>query len=236
MLAGIFAVCCLLGAGGCGKDDAPADAPTAADTQTAAETQAAPRKDYADTALVGNSYIDGFRIYDAMPGASCLYRVGLSVHSVFSDPMTNGDDTNTPVIELLKDKDYRHIFLFFGENELGWDSIDTFRSEYGDVIDTAREYCPDAAVYLVAVPPVSAAVSEKNENRTNNDNIQALNEQIQTVATDKNAVYIDSWTTLVDANGCLPDSASADGVHPAQDYTKKWAGLLQQAIMEGEAQ
>lgn len=219
MLAGVLAALCLTGCSG---------------RMQVTKQMQTQRTAYEDTALVGNSYIDSFYIYDAMPKAAYYYRVGLNVNSVFDQPMLQGKDTETPVIELLKDKDFAHIVFFFGENELGWSNRDAFIEEYGKVIDTAHSYCPNAVLYLSAIPPVSAEVSEQNENNTNNASIQACNAEIEQIAQENGAVYIDAFSALADENGYLPADAAADGIHPAKDYTEKWAELVKESIAEAE--
>lgn len=229
MLAGILAVLCLTGCSG----QVQAKEQTELSNEAAEQSQSQ-HTTYEDTALVGNSYIDSFYVYDAMPKASYYYRVGLNVNSVFEQPMVQGEDTETPIIDLLKDKDFAHIIFFFGENELGWSNREAFTEEYAKVIDTARSYCPDAVIYLSAIPPVSAEVSEQNENNTNNDSIQACNAEIEQIAQENGAVYVDAFSALADAGGCLPADAAADGIHPAKEYTEIWAELLKESIAEAE--
>ena len=231
VVAGILAVLFLAGCANTKEAEAQPEIQDDSAEQIREETQ---RTSYEDTALVGNSYVSGFFTYNALPGAACYYRVGLNVNSVFEQPMTQGDDTETPVIELLKNKDFSHIIFFFGENELGWSNREAFIEEYTEVIETARSYCPDAVIYLSAIPPVSAEVSEQNENNTNNTSIQACNEEIKQIAADNDAVYVDAFSALAGENGSLPDNAAADGIHPAEEYTQKWAELLKQSIAEAE--
>lgn len=245
IVAGVLLACCLAGCAGqkqegTGQMTASAEQtqeqtqtqePTQTQTQPQAQTQ---QLTYEDTALVGNSYIDSFYIYDAIPKASYLYRVGLNVHSVFEQPMIQGADTQTPVIDLLKGKNFSNIVLFFGENELGWSSRDAFIEGYGKVIDAVRTNCLDAVIYLSAIPPVSAEVSEKNKYNTNNAAIEACNAEIAQIAQQKDAVYIDAFSKLADADGCLPADAAADGIHPAKAYTEKWADLIKENIAEAE--
>ena len=70
-----LAVCALVLCGAAIGTAAPAPEPPAV-TEPAADEPVAPRTDYADVALLGNSQIDSFRIYDTLPGADYLYRVG----------------------------------------------------------------------------------------------------------------------------------------------------------------
>lgn len=231
VVAGILAVLFLAGCANTREAEAQPETQDESAEQVQTETS---RTSYEDTALVGNSHVSSFFTYNALPGAACYYRVGLNVNSVFEQPMTQGDDTETPVIELLKNKDFSHIIFFFGENELGWSNREAFIEEYTEVIETARSYCPDAVIYLSAIPPVSAEVSEQNENNTNNTSIQACNEEIKRIAADNDAVYVDAFSALAGENGSLPDDAAADGIHPAEEYTQKWAELLKQSIAEAE--
>lgn len=231
VVAGILAVLFLAGCANTREAEAQPETQDESAEQVQTET---PRTSYEDTALVGNSHVSSFFTYNALPGAACYYRVGLNVNSVFEQPMTQGDDTETPVIELLKNKDFSHIIFFFGENELGWSNREAFIEEYTEVIETARSYCPDAVIYLSAIPPVSAEVSEQNENNTNNTSIQACNEEIKQIAADNDAVYVDAFSALAGEDGSLPDDAAADGIHPAEEYTQKWAELLKQSIAEAE--
>ena len=231
IVAGILAVLFLAGCANTREAEAQPETQDESAEQIREETQ---RTSYEDTALVGNSYVSGFFTYNALPGAACYYRVGLNVNSVFEQPMTQGDDTETPVIELLKNKDFSHVIFFFGENELGWSNREAFIEEYTEVIESARSYCPDAVIYLSAIPPVSAEVSEQNENNTNNTSIQACNEEIKQIAADNDAVYVDAFSALAGDDGSLPDNAAADGIHPAEEYTQKWAELFKQSIAEAE--
>ena len=231
VVAGILAVLFLAGCANTREAEAQPETQDESAEQVQTET---PRTSYEDTALVGNSHVSSFFTYNALPGAACYYRVGLNVNSVFEQPMTQGDDTETPVIELLKNKDFSHIIFFFGENELGWSNREAFVEEYTEVIETARSYCPDAVIYLSAIPPVSAEVSEQNENNTNNTSIQACNKEIKQIAADNDAVYVDAFSALAGEDGSLPDDAAADGIHPAEEYTQKWAELLKQSIAEAE--
>lgn len=231
VVAGILAALCLAGCTNTREEKSQPDTPDESAEQIREETQ---RTSYEDTALVGNSHVSSFFTYNALPGAACYYRVGLNVNSVFEQPMTQGDDTETPVIELLENKDFSHIIFFFGENELGWSNREAFIEEYTEVIETARSYCPDAVIYLSAIPPVSAEVSAQNENNTNNTSIQACNEEIKQIAADNDAVYVDAFSALAGDDGSLPDNAAADGIHPAEEYTQKWAELLKQSIAEAE--
>ena len=180
--------------------------------------------DLSHAALLGNSYIDGFVTYDVLPDTDCFYRIGLTVRSVFTKPMLNRE---IPVIdELANGKNYDKVFLIFGENELGWTNTQAFYDGYGEVIDAVRERQPDATVYIQSILPVSAEVSEKNIDCTNNKRILEFNDMLKKLSEEKNAIYLDVASVMMDESGNLPEEAATDGIHPGIEYYKKWADYL----------
>ena len=188
--------------------------------------------DFSDVALLGNSYIDGFYIYNSLPGADCLYRVGLNVKTAFEKPMLG---ERIPVIDKLLEKQYAYIFLTFGENELGWQYPEIFIEDYRKLIETVRDRQPNAKLYIQSILPVSAEVSRKNEDNTNNERIREYNELLRALAQEMQISYLDAAGAMQDAEGNLPADAATDGIHPGQAYNKKWADLIAQQVTEGAA-
>lgn len=174
---------------------------------------------FSNSAFVGNSFIEGLFICDLIDGADFFSKIGLNVN----DAMTKSTDTGTvPVIdELNSGKEYDKIFMMFGENELGWVNSDTFISQYGDLIDKAREYQPESKIYLLALPPVSKALSDKNVNSITNERILIYNGLIKQLAADKGAVFADIYSAVADSEGVLPADAASDGIHFGEEYYKQ---------------
>lgn len=211
----------------------PEQAPEQAPEQTPVQPETAqntPEREFSGVALFGNSHIDGFHIYNSLPGADCLYRVGLNVKNAYEKPMLG---EKVPVVDKLLEKQYTHIFLTFGENELGWEYPEIFIEDYRTLIETVHERQPNAKLYIQAIPPVSAAVSKKNEDNTNNERIRTYNELLRALAQEMQISYVDVAAVMQDAAGNLPDKAATDGIHPGQVYNKKWADLIAQHITEG---
>lgn len=183
---------------------------------------------YSNSAFVGNSFIDGMILYSFFDNVDYFSKVGLTVNGALTEPTSTG---TVPVIdELNNGKSYNKIFMLFGENELGWDSKDTFLAQYGTLIDKARQYQPSSKIYLLNITPVTKAVSDKNENNINNDSIREMNELIKQLAQDKGAVYVDIYSAVVGEDGTLPDGAASDGVHFGEEYYKKCLLYIQNNI------
>lgn len=220
--AGMATALLLLSA--CGAEDIPA----ASDVSSVIEPEII-EADLSNSALLGNSYIDGFVTYNVLPDTDCFYRIGLTVRTVFTKTMLNRD---IPVIdELANGKTYDKVFLIFGENELGWPNTQAFYDGYGEVIDAVRERQPEATVYIQSILPVSAKVSAENIDCTNNEQILKFNKLLKDLAEEKKAVYLDVASIMKDENGDLPEEAATDGIHPGIEYYKKWADYLKETAV-----
>lgn len=150
-------------------------------------------------------------------------RVGLTVKTVFT--LSSGG-SGTPIMDTLNQKQYHKVLLLFGENELGWESTQAFYNAYAKVIDAVKARQPGAEIYIQSIFPVSAAVSLKNEENTNNDRIREYNGILKRLAQAEGAVYLDVYSVLADSSGALPDGAATDGIHPSRRYCQIWADYL----------
>ena len=177
------------------------------------------------SAFIGNSFAEGMSIYSLIDGADYFSRVGLNVNTALTETTVN--DT-IPVIDKLKnDKQYKKIFMIFGENELGWISSDSFSEQYEILIDKVREYQPQARLYLLSITPVTKKVSEENKDNTNNESIKMYNAIIRALAESEGADYADIYSAVVDKDGNLPEGAAGDGIHFGEEYYKKCLVYMQ---------
>lgn len=183
---------------------------------------------YANSAFIGNSFVDGMEIYELIDDADYFARIGLSVQDAMTVSTATG---STSVIdELNGEKKYDKIFFMFGENELGWLNMDTFKTSYTVLIEKARQYQPSAEIYLLAVTPVTAEISAKGENGTTNENVVKFNKIILEIARAENVNFIDIYSAVVNDEGCLPDEAASDGIHFTESYYKKCLVYIQNAF------
>ena len=174
---------------------------------------------FEDSAFLGNSFIEGMVIYDLVDGADYFGKVGLNVKTAFTDSTENG---TVPVIEELNStKVYKKVFLMFGENELGWSNTQTFIDEYTRIVKKAKQYQPEATIYLLSVTPITEEVSNVGTDGETNENIIKINKLIKQIASDQKVVYCNIYNACADENGVLPKGAATDGIHFGNDYYKK---------------
>lgn len=187
------------------------------------KTPGSQQNDLSNSAMIGNSYVEDLNILGILPQMDFYDRVGLNVETVFSLSTSTGKD---PIIDMLNARQYKSVYLLFGENELGWEGTKPFISAYGKVIDAVRSRQPNAKIYVQSIFPVSASVSAQNTDNTNNARISEYNTQLKALAVQEGAVYLDVASAMTDKDGNLPSDAAPDGIHPNDKYCKLWADYL----------
>lgn len=208
---------------------APASPPASSATASAPASTAAVAAQVDPDALkgaafVGNSCVDVLHSYGIVPEADFFARTGLTVTEAFKKPVINGQ---VPVLEELKrDKRYTKVFLMFGENELGWSTDSAFTDGYAKVIQSVRASQPEAGIYVQSILPVSKAVSDKNEDNTNNARIDQFNEMLEDLCTEQQVTYVDVHSQFLQADGSLVDGISTDGIHFNKAGCQKWVDYL----------
>lgn len=174
-----------------------------------------------DCAFIGNSRVLDLKNYGL---AKNVYAsVGLTVDTVFTEKASG---SSVVIIDELKGKHFKKVFLMFGDNECGWPNTSVFIKRYAKVIAAVRERVPEAEIYLQSVLPISRAADAKNEYGCNNAAIKKVNEAIKQLAKDEGVRYINPAASMTDSQGFLPDEAASDGVHLRKKYCRIWLNYL----------
>lgn len=174
-----------------------------------------------DCAFIGNSRVLDLKNYGL---AENVYAsVGLTVDTVFTEKASG---SSVVIIDELKGKHFKRVFLMFGDNECGWPNTSVFIKRYAKVIAAVRERVPEAEIYLQSVLPISRAADAKNEYGCNNAAIKKVNEAIKQLAKDEGVRYINPAASMTDSQGFLPDEAASDGVHLRKKYCRIWLNYL----------
>lgn len=182
--------------------------------------------DYFDDALfIGNSITDTFMMFSGLENATFYAGTSMTVRSAYSKPIISDDGDDITIMDAVKKHKFKKVYIMFGFNELGWETLSVFIDEYGKLIDDVKKYQPDAVIYVESILPVSKEKSDDDEFE-NNENIVKFNGLIRDIAAEKEVHYLDIHEEIVDDNGCLPDEASHDGVHFNQKYCLKWLDYL----------
>lgn len=191
-----------------------------------------------DTLFIGNSLVVGLQ-KTAVIDTTYYANIGMSVKQFFEKPMfaapngaQNGGapDLITTAEAIVREGDFRRVYLMFGVNELGWPGISAFIDYYETLIDLILNIRPDAVIYLQGLLPMNEAVyaastAAPSEYFTN-ERIMLYNEKLAALAARKSVVYLNPGEAVADETGVLPAEATTDGIHMNASYIRRWADYL----------
>ena len=191
------------------------------------ESQAVDAGWYDDAVFLGDSRLDGFRLYAGPSGATYFTEAGakaLSIQEKNTERLADG--SKVPMLKALEGKTFSKVYLNLGMNNLGdYDLQKEFVEAYADDIDRIRAIQPDCDIYLMTLFPVTAEQEAKGS-YVNNKAISDLNDCIRSLAAEKGAYLLEVDTLLRDENGDLPAECSFDGIHLTPDACKLWRQYL----------
>ena len=158
------------------------------------EQPAADGSFFSDAAMLGNSLVDGMKLYS-----------GLNMDFYGQTSATVYNNT----LDSLLQKRYGKVYIEFGINEIGG-TTEAVTAKYGEIIDSIRAVMPDAEIYVMAVTPVTKARSDAGSFTMTR--INALNAALYDMCGKKECWYLDCCTLLEDDAGYLvEDYAGWDG-------------------------
>ena len=167
---------------------------------------------FSDAAFLGNSLIDGFRLFSGLN--TCDYYGATSM-------TVNGADD---LINKMSEKQYGKVYILLGINEIGYD-VDYFHGLYANMLDHVRDTQPDADIYIMSLTPVSEYKSSTSDT-FNMKRVKAYNDSLYALAKEKDCWYLDICTALAGDDGFLPGNVTSDGVHFSAEHYKVWLEYL----------
>lgn len=177
-------------------------------------------------AFIGDSRTQGFIMYNGLNKVQDYSYIGLMVDTAVSKKFvktSNGEKIT--LLQDMKNKDIKSVYIMLGVNELGWSYPQVFKLKYGELVDEIKKVKPNCHIYLQSILPVTKS-KDQSDKIYNNSNITKFNQLVKEVAKEKNVTYLDVQSVLKDKNGYLPEEASTDGIHINKKYCEKWLEYL----------
>lgn len=169
-----------------------------------------------DIIFIGDSLTCGENFQEAFPKSKIL-NLGLS-----GDTILGVSERSKVISNFAPEK----IFIECGVNSFSSTSFETMVNQYEEMISTLSSDNPLAQIYIQSVFPISQ--SRESGNLTN-ENIVAFNTELQSIADDYNAVYIDIYSHYVD-DGQIKAEYTIDGIHLKDEYKYLWLDVLSEYI------
>ena len=192
---------------------APSAAENAVTTNEGVPQSQAKPEEYLDSCVfVGDSITVGLSSYQFLPAVNVIAEVGINVCSINDEPIQTAYGVLT-ALEALKAAKPENIYVMLGSNGIAWLDPDDMLEEYSEFIGNIRSSLPDANIYIVAIPPVTAS-KEKSEQPILNSAIDEYNKRLLDHAVKNSYYFIDLNAELKDDNGAFPaEDAAEDGMH-----------------------
>ncbi|MBQ7535704.1 MAG: hypothetical protein IJT43_08810 [Stomatobaculum sp.] len=194
---------------------------------------------YADSVMVGDSVMLGFRNYTMRTSDPFLKSIGIlcagsfSVHESF-DPVSSSSvhpiyqGAQRPVWESIAMMSRKHVFLFFGLNDIALD--DSTPQLYQKLVANIKAAYPEAQINIISMTYTAAGAGKK---RLNNDNIRKFNAEMKKMAAENGWGFVDMANPLSDGSGNLAPAYCSDKyVHQTPAAYQVWVQVLRQFARE----
>ena len=208
------------------SEETPAPEPTASAGAPDVSLQERVEDDFfSDAAFIGNSLIEGLRLYSGLTTCDFYAATSMSVLGVGSaNAITLNNGGSGTIYQGVAQETYGKLYILLGINEIGY-VTSSFKEIYAGMLDTLREIQPDAVIYIMSLTPVSASKSAADPTFSM-ARVTEYNEALYELAEEKGCYYIDLIDALSDDAGFLPANVTSDGIHFAPDHYKVWLEYL----------
>lgn len=200
------------------------------------ETEAVEDSYFDDAAFIGDSRIDGFRLYSGIKNGEFIVHTGLSIFQVEKKDITYKGQ-KMKVLEALKKGEYKKVYVSLGVNELGMNNDTGYRDRFAKLMDDIRAQQPDATIYIQLLIPVNEKKCREKgiASYIENGHLQIYNDILREVAQEKHVFLVDPAEELTNETGEPPYESVADGVHFQREPYKQWFDYLKRhTIYKGE--
>lgn len=207
----------------------PEPAPAVDYSQPVAEGEPVEMDWFADAVFIGDSRVDGFKLYSGVTGMDYLDYTGLTVYDVVENKkVIRSGNGKISILEALAQKEYGKVYIALGINELGYFNADGFADTFGQLVDAVRECQPGAAIYIQSIIPVNTGKCKANDqpDYVTNEGIAGYNAALAQVAEEKEVFLLGVPGALLDENGEMDREYSADGVHFKKEGYVIWRDYL----------
>lgn len=125
------------------------------------------------------------------------------------------------------------IFLLIGINDVSHGlSASKIAENYAGLVKEIRSQTPDSKLYIQSVMPINNGF-KRYKNLTGREKvIPELNRELQKIAEENGAAYVDLWPALADDKGNLRREFTNDGLHLVGKGYRAWASLIEPLVRE----
>ncbi|MEN8142917.1 MAG: GDSL-type esterase/lipase family protein [Thermodesulfobacteriota bacterium] len=114
------------------------------------------------------------------------------------------------------------VLVMIGTNNVAMGNF-TFLSAYEDILETFQEAYPDAVIVVNSLLPMELGYLAL-------ETVPRVNSSLKSMAVGCGAIYLDSWTAMVDKTGRVREDILEDEVHLTNQGYQVWAAELEKLL------
>lgn len=176
--------------------------------------------------FIGDSRTVALQMYSGLNNTNFFVNTGMSIWKVMDSQIANVNGQTMTVDKALQSAKYDKIYIMLGINEVGTGTPDTFLQQYANVVNRIKQLQPQAIIYIQSIMHVTQSKDDANT-AVNNNNINARNEKLKTLADNVNVFWLDENEVFdLEGTGKLNPQYTSDGVHLKANYIKLWVSYL----------
>ncbi len=178
--------------------------------------------DYLNSCIfVGDSITYGLASYNVVPASNVYASISMSLSKVETAEVETQYGKMT-ILDALSQKQPENVYVMLGSNGAAFMNVNDMYQAFSSFMGKLEKTCPEADIYILSVPPVTAEKEASQETPILNSDLDEFNEKLLDYANRNNLHYVDVCTALKDELGKLPEAdAENDGLHLKYSaYTK----------------
>ena len=169
---------------------------------------------FADAVFIGDSMMEYVELYELIPTASYVWKIGMSPGSVsHKDFRVKGSEQRLSGYEYAASFAPKKLYIWLGANGLDTSTSAAVLANYEKLADGLIAWFPDALIYVISPPPTTYT------RMTEQDKVPVrryivFEEALRELAARRNFYYIDMYHLVANEDGYLPNGYSmGDGYH-----------------------
>ncbi len=123
------------------------------------------------------------------------------------------------------------IFIMIGINDLSrGKNTDEILENYELVVDRIESTSPQTQIFIESVLPVNDNFTKFKNHYSKADSVVILNNKLHLLATEKNLIYINLYSSFLDEEGKLNADLTEDGLHLNGKAYMIWKSLIEKYV------
>lgn len=152
-------------------------------------------------------------------GDSITHRYDLDKYYSKHNVVNSGEEGNKTddILDDMYNRVYKYnpskVILLIGTNQLEEDDVDTIVNGISDIVDNIHKERKLTKIYVESIYPVNQDVQNTPAKNKSNEKIVEINSRIKELSKEKNYIYIDLYSKLLDGDNHLIYDYTTDGLH-----------------------